>query len=92
MAPRPLDRLLRQISETETDEIPCSDCFELLAGGVEHELAGAPATSLQTHLAQHLGQCAVCREEYEMLRDLIRSEPADPHFDAAGPPTPDPAT
>jgi hypothetical protein len=77
MTPRPLDRLLRQISKTETDEISCSECFELLAGGVEHELSGAAATPVQARLVQHLGQCGVCREEYEVLRDLVRSGPGD---------------
>jgi len=71
MSPRPLDRLLRQVSETETDEISCSECFELLPAAVEHELSGAAATPLQARLAQHLGQCGVCREEYEVLRDLL---------------------
>jgi hypothetical protein len=92
MTPRPLDRLLRQISETETDEISCSECFELLAGGVEHELTGGAATPLQARLAQHLGQCGVCREEYEVLRDLVRSGPVDPRLDAGTPAPPDPAT
>jgi hypothetical protein len=73
MTPRPLDRLLRRIAETETDEISCSECFELLPGAVEHELSGAGATPVQVRLAQHLGQCGVCREEYDVLRDLVRS-------------------
>ena len=75
MTPRPLDRLLRQIADTESEEISCSECFALLAGGVERELAAAAPTRVQARLAQHLGQCAVCREEYEVLRDFIRSDP-----------------
>ena len=51
MTPRPLDRLLRQISDTEPEEISCSECFELLAGGVERELAGAATTAVQARLA-----------------------------------------
>ncbi len=90
MTPRPLDRLLRQIAHTEPEEISCSDCFDLLASGVEHELAGAAPTPVQTRLAQHLGQCAVCREEFEVLRDLVRSSPPDPR--AASVPPPRPAT
>jgi len=94
MTPRPLDRLLRQISDTEPEEISCSECFDFLASGVELELAGAAITPLQARLAQHLGQCAVCREEYEVLRDFVRSTPSDPALDAGAPSTApsDPAT
>jgi predicted anti-sigma-YlaC factor YlaD len=88
MTPRPLDRLLRQISDTETEEISCSECFELLAGGVERELAGAPATGVEARLAQHLGQCAVCREEYEVLRDLVGSASRPDAGTPATPPGP----
>jgi hypothetical protein len=82
MRPRPLERLLRQISETETDEISCSECFDLLPVGVEHELSGGAATPAQARLTQHLAQCGVCREEYEVLRDLVRPGPGDSHLGA----------
>ena len=79
MTPRPLDRLLQQVSATEPEEISCSDCFDSLASAVELELAGGPVTPREARLAQHLGQCAVCREEYETLRDFVRSAgAADP--------------
>jgi hypothetical protein len=41
MEPRLIERLLRHVSATETEEISCSDCFELLSTGVELDLAGA---------------------------------------------------
>jgi hypothetical protein len=82
MTPRPLDRLLRQIAATEPEEISCSECFELLPGAVERELTGATDTPLHARLEQHLGQCTVCREEFEVLRDLVRSTPT------AAPPDP----
>ena len=82
MTPRPLDRLLRQIADTEPEEISCSECFELLPAVVERELAGATDTPLHARLVQHLGQCAVCREEFEVLRDFVRST------QAAAPPDP----
>ena len=84
MTPRPLDRLLRQIADTEPEEISCSECFDLLARGVEAELAGAVALPEQARLAQHLGQCRVCREEYEVLRDFVRSTPPAPPPDPTG--------
>ena len=82
MTPRPLDRLLQQVSATEPEEMSCSECFDALASAVEVELAGGP---VQARLAQHLGQCGVCREEYEVLRDFVRSTEARPEPEA-GPP------
>ncbi len=74
MDPRAIERLLRHVSDTEADEVSCSECFELLSAAVELELAGATSAPALTRLAQHLGQCGVCREEYETLRDFVRSE------------------
>jgi hypothetical protein len=73
MDPRAIERLLRHVFDTEAEEMSCSECFELLAAGVELELAGTTSPVL-ARLAQHLRQCGVCREEYETLRDFVRSE------------------
>ena len=69
-----LERLLRRVSETEPAEISCSECFDLLSTAVDLELAGGGKTALSIRLAQHLSHCAVCREEYEVLRDFVREE------------------
>ena len=78
MDPRLIERLLRHVSSTETEEISCSDCFELLSTGVELDLAGITAAPVLARLAQHLRQCGVCREEYDILRDFVRSEDEGP--------------
>ena len=69
-----LERLLRRIADTESDEISCSECFELLPIAVELELAGAEETTVSSRLARHLSHCSVCHEEYEVLRDFVREE------------------
>ena len=69
-----LERLLRRIADTESDEISCSECFDLLPIAVELELAGTEETTVSSRLARHLGHCFVCREEYEVLRDFVREE------------------
>lgn len=83
-----IERLLEKISDTEAEEISCSECFELLSTGVELELSGATSAPVFARLAQHLGQCGVCLEEFETLRDFIRSEAngPTPPPDAASPP------
>ena len=88
MDPRVLERLLRDVSETEAEEISCSECFDLLPVGVEHELSGAAATPVRARLAQHLAQCGVCREEYEVLRDLVRTGSGDSHLGVRRPGAP----
>jgi aspartyl/asparaginyl-tRNA synthetase len=75
--PRLIERLLRDASDTEAEEISCSECFDLLSPGVELELSGSTSAPVLMRLAQHLRHCGVCREEYETLRDFLRSEPED---------------
>lgn len=90
MDPHAIERLLRQVSGTAAEEISCSQCFELLAPCVELELAGGPQAAAMPALAQHLGQCGVCREEYETLRDFMREQgdgPLSPPEEPSAPPS-----
>ncbi|MBI2525208.1 MAG: hypothetical protein HYV93_04425 [Candidatus Rokubacteria bacterium] len=87
---RLIERLLRHVSDTEAEEISCSECFDLLATGVELDLAGAISAPVLARLAQHIGQCGVCRDEYETLRDFVRSETEGPAPPPAGP-SPEPS-
>ena len=41
---------------------------------VDLDVAGADPDRQLPLLRQHLEQCAVCREEYEMVRELARLE------------------
>lgn len=61
---------LRNIYQTQENEISCTDCFDLVSGFVELEIAGQDAASRLPQLKQHLNQCQACRDEYEALRDL----------------------
>jgi hypothetical protein len=65
-------RFLRQLDETQDDELSCSECFEQLSDYVDLELAGQPAAEHLPRLRQHLSQCRVCREEYVVLRELAQ--------------------
>jgi anti-sigma factor RsiW len=59
-------------------EVSCETCFEELDRFVEVELSGAEADALVPGLRSHLDGCPACREEYESLRALVRSDAA-PH-------------
>ena len=74
MARPDFDRLLRHIWETEDEEISCTECFDLVPQYVDLEIAGQMADKTLRRLRQHLNQCGVCREEYEVLHDLARLE------------------
>jgi predicted anti-sigma-YlaC factor YlaD len=67
-------RLVRDIVHTDDEEISCSECFDLVSDYVDREIAGTVHERRLPQLEQHLQQCGVCREEYEVLRDLARLE------------------
>jgi hypothetical protein len=80
-----LERLLRLVAHTEDQELSCAECFDQLPQYVDLELAGEAAATRLPRFDQHLQQCPVCREEYEVLRELARHDrtdrppSADPH-------------
>jgi hypothetical protein len=69
-----LERLLQLVLRTRDEELSCTECFELLPQYVDLEIAGAGADTRLALFRQHLDQCAVCREEHEVLLDLARLE------------------
>lgn len=68
------ERLLRLASRTQDQELSCSECFDVLPQCVDLEVAGAAPERQLPLFRQHLEQCAVCREEYETVRELARLE------------------
>ena len=74
---------LQRIFHTQSEEISCSECFDLVSGYVELELAGDAPEDKFPEVKQHLGQCPACREEYETLRDLriLEEEQGIPSID-----------
>jgi hypothetical protein len=74
------ERLMRLIADTRDEELSCTECFDRIAAYVELETGGGDPAAAQPALAQHLRQCGVCREEYETLRDLARTDdgPTEP--------------
>jgi Zn finger protein HypA/HybF involved in hydrogenase expression len=65
---------LRNIFETQDEEISCTECFDLVSRFVELEVSGQDAAAKMPQVKQHLDQCPACRSEYETLRDLRRQE------------------
>jgi hypothetical protein len=65
---------LKNIYETQDEEISCTECFDLVSRFVELEVSGRDAAAELPLVHGHLSQCRACREEYEALRDLVRLE------------------
>jgi hypothetical protein len=61
---------LRNIYETQDEEISCTECFDLVSRFVELEISGQDAAAVMPAVKQHLNQCPACHAEYEALRDL----------------------
>ena len=68
------EKWLRNIYETQEEEISCTECFDLVSRFVELEIGGQDAAAKIPQVKQHLNQCRACRDEYEALRDLRRLE------------------
>lgn len=66
-------RWMGLVLDTRDEEISCSECFDQVPAYVEAELEGHGSAETYALLRQHLGQCRVCREEYEVLREIVRT-------------------
>jgi hypothetical protein len=69
-----IDTTLKRILGPAAEEILCEECFERLDVYVESELNGQPADERVPGMRAHLEGCPACHEEYESLRELLRSE------------------
>ena len=78
MKSRRFDVWLRNIYETQDEEISCTECFDLVSRFVEREISGEDVATKLPQVKQHLDQCRACRDEYEMLLDLALLENEDP--------------
>jgi len=71
------DAWIKNILATEDEEISCSDCFDLLSEYVDVEVTHRTVRENHLKVEQHLIQCQVCREEYEILRSLAQMDAGD---------------
>ncbi len=67
-------RWVKRIRDTQDVEIDCSACLDQVSQYVDLELATGRAAEQMPQVKQHLDQCAVCFDEYQVLRDLARME------------------
>lgn len=70
--PESIRRLLRQLEQTELDEISCDECFELLDVFAEVAYTSDDADRLLPMVRKHLDLCQDCREEFEALMAALK--------------------
>ena len=61
---------LKNIYETQDEEISCTECFDLVSRFVDLDVFGQNAAAQMPQVKQHLSQCRACRDEYDALREL----------------------
>ena len=68
------DTTVKRLLGPSDPELLCDECFEKLDEYVELELRGADADERISGMRPHLEGCPACREDYESLRELIRTD------------------
>lgn len=68
--------ILRMLAATHTDALSCEDVYEVLDLYTEAVARGEDVSAVMPLVAHHLEICGNCREEYEMLLDMVRLEAA----------------
>jgi hypothetical protein len=70
-----MSTILESIFNIETMESSdCQDCRACLSAYIDDELSGADAAARNPEVAEHMGTCHSCREEYDELRLLLSLE------------------
>jgi hypothetical protein len=67
------DTTIKRLLGPAEPELLCDECFEKIDQYVELELQGADADEKIPGMRPHLEGCPACHEEYESLRELVRS-------------------
>jgi hypothetical protein len=68
---------MKRLLGSAEPELLCDECFEKLDEYVELELHGEQADALIPGMRAHLEGCRACHEDYESLRELVRSDEAN---------------
>jgi hypothetical protein len=78
MTEKPWQTLLQAVLETETIELSCMECFDLLDQYAEFIDEGGDPKEIMPNVRQHLDQCHCCTHEFEalmvMLQEAARSQ------------------
>ena len=66
-------RLMNSIKSTREQELNCGHCYDELDHFIEMKLAGKDPAEAMPLVKEHLDRCQDCREEYEVLLEVIKT-------------------
>lgn len=69
-----LKTVLRGILTTREEEISCDECFTELDEFVDMEFKEQDAAKALPLVQDHLNRCQSCREEYEILLEVLKTQ------------------
>ena len=69
-----IQEMVQRIAATRPLEIGCDECFEQLDHFVELDIAGKNVAEALPLVSEHLERCKDCREEFELLRAMLKAE------------------
>lgn len=67
------DATIKRLLGPTQRELLCDECFEKLDQYVDLELSDGAADEKIPGMRPHLEGCPACHEEYDSLRELVRS-------------------
>ena len=67
-----LTRLMGALQATSEDEIPCGLVYDLMDQYAEAMLRGEDIGEITPLIERHLMMCGHCREEFEMLLEMMQ--------------------
>ena len=70
-----IKRLLHSIQNTLEEEISCDEVYDLIDQYVELTVQGVDTSELMPLVHHHLEICRDCKEEYEALLSILKSNP-----------------
>ncbi len=71
-----LTRLMGALQVTQEDEIPCGLVYDLIDQYAEAKLRGEDIGEITPLIERHLQMCDHCREEFEMLLEMMQMSTA----------------
>ena len=75
-----LTGLMRAVEATSEDELPCGIVYDLMDQYAEAKLRGEDIGEVTPLIERHLLMCGHCREEFEMLLEMMQMPTAAPNL------------
>ena len=66
-------KMMTSVRSTREEELTCGHCYDELDMFIEMKLSGKNAEEAMPLVNEHLGRCAGCREEYEVLLQALEA-------------------